>query len=76
MNKAGNNLIQAIEWEKGKYGVTTGTFADVHVISCLSDGSITGAFKEGDETISMVAGSDVTVGNIDVTIVSGTWAFN
>ena len=76
MNNAGKNLIQAIELQPGRYAVATGTFTDVHVVSCLEDGDITVAFKSGNETFSMLAGSDATVPNVSVTIVSGSFAVN
>lgn len=78
MNRAGSNLIQAIEWQRGKYAVTTGTFEKVQVISCILGGDITAHFKGpgGDETVTMLAGADVTLGGVDVTILTGTWAVN
>ena len=76
MNNAGRNLIQAIELQAGRYGVTTGTFEKTSVVSCLDAGDILVSFKSGDETFTFAAGADATVPNVDVTIVSGTWAIN
>ena len=76
MTKIGNDVIQAISWRKGKYGVSSGTFVGVQALSCLEDGSATAHFKGGDETVSFLAGSDVTLGGVDVTIVSGSFAVN
>ena len=76
MKNNGTSLVQAIEWKKSKYGVTTGTFTDVNVLSCLDSGDVTAHFPDGDETVSFIIGSDVTLNHIDITIVSGSFAIN
>ena len=76
MQLIGKDMIQALEWKKGCFGITTGTFKSVQVLSCLVDGDVTAHFPEGDETVSMLAGNDVVLDSVDITIVSGTWAFN
>ena len=76
MNKEGNQLVQAISWIKAQYQVSSGTYVGVVALSCLEDGDATAHFGEGDETITFVAGSDVSLGSVDVTIVSGSFAVN
>lgn len=76
MMNSGISLVQAVEWKKECYGVATGTFKNATVLSCLEDGDVTAHFTDGDETISFLAGSDVTLARVDVTIVSGSFAVN
>ena len=75
MQNSGISLIQAIEW-KDNSPVIAGTHIGVNVIHCISDGDITAHFKTGDKTRSFVAGDDVTLSYIDVTVVSGEFDLN
>ncbi len=76
MKNNGTSLVQAIEWKRNKYGVTSGTFENVNVLSCLDGGDVIAHFPEGDETVNFVIGADVTLDYIDITIVNGTFAIN
>lgn len=76
MQLIGKDMIQAIEWKKGCFGVTTGTYKTVQVLHCLTNGNVTAHFPEGDESADMVAGTDVVLDSVDITINTGSWAFN
>ena len=68
--------IQAMEWAEGYSDLSTGSFSNVHVISCIEDGDITCHFKGGDITKRFTAGMDRTLNDEDITIVSGSFDLN
>jgi len=74
MQNSGNNLVQALEIMKGKNALTTGRHK-ARVIHCREDGDLIVHFDDGDETVSLVAGDDRTVG-YEITISSGTFDIN
>lgn len=76
MQKLDRDIIQAVEWKKGCFGITTGTHESVQVLHCLANGNVTAHFPEGDESADMVAGTDVVLDRVDITINTGSWAFN
>ncbi len=75
MQNSGISLIQAIEW-KPESPVTSGTVKGVNVIHCIAGGDITAHFVTGDKTRSFIAGSDVTLPYVDVTVLSGEFDIN
>jgi len=76
MTTTAGTVIQAVEWQKGKIGVSSGDFKDVTVLHCNEDGDVTAKFPSGDETASFKAGDDVALDRVDVTIVSGKFTVN
>ena len=72
MEKAGNDLIQTVEWIYGM-PVSSGTFKGTNLIHCVADGDITAHFAQGDETRSFVAGDDFSMAHVDITVVSGSF---
>jgi len=72
------NGIQALSIQKGMNGLTSGTFKGIAVIHCVEDGDIIVHFATGDETVSLVAGDDRTLGGVstEITINSGTFDLN
>jgi len=74
MQNMGSNLIQALEIMKGKNALTSGRHK-AEVIHCRDDGDLIVHFPDGDETVSLIAGEDRTVG-YEVTISSGTFDIN
>jgi len=75
MQAVGNGLIQAVEW-KDNMPVTAGTFKSARLIHCNEDGGITAHFISGDKTRDLVAGDDLTLAGVDVTITSGNFDIN
>ena len=75
MQNSGIGLIQAIEW-KPDSPVISGTIKGVSVIHCIADGDITAHFVSGDKTRSFLAGDDVTLSYVDITVVSGAFDIN
>jgi len=75
MQNSGKSLIQAVEWKPGM-PVATGDFKKVSLVHCVADGDITAHFKTGDESRTFVAGDDMTLSYVDVTVDSGTFDLN
>lgn len=83
MLNSGKSLIQAMEWKKGCLALdsTAGPASDgklykVEVLHCVTDGTVTAHFGEGDETGSFTAGDDVVLDQVDITILTGTFSIN
>ena len=75
MQNSGKSLIQAVEWKSGM-PVATGDFNKVSLVHCVGAGSITAHFKSGDETRTFVAGDDMTLAYVDITVDSGSFDIN
>ncbi len=75
MQNSGKSLIQAVEWKFGM-PVATGAFKKVSLVHCVADGGITAHFKSGDETRNFIAGDDMTLAYVDITVNSGSFDIN
>ncbi len=75
MQNSGKSLIQAVEWKSGM-PVATGDFKKVSLVHCVEAGSITAHFKSGDELRTFVAGDDMTLAYVDITVESGSFDIN
>ena len=75
MQNSGKSLIQAVEWKPGM-PVATGAFKKVSLVHCVADGSITAHFKSGDEIRAFVAGQDMTLAYVDITVTGGSFDIN
>ena len=75
MQNSGKSLIQAVEWKPGM-PVATGDFKKVSLIHCVEAGTVTAHFKSGDEPRTFVAGDDMTLAYVDVTVNSGSFDIN
>jgi len=65
---------QAAEWVF-ESPFTTGKHT-AQLLHCITDGSVTAHFKEGDKTRAFSAGDDITLDNVEVTITSGSFDIN
>ena len=70
------NNIQTLSIQKGLNGLASGNFKGILLIHCIADGNVTVHFPTGDETVSLTAGSDRSISNVDITINSGTFDLN
>lgn len=76
MQTTGSGLIQAMEIKKGMNGISSGDFKAVRVVHCSEDGDIVVHFPDGDETVSLVAGDDRVLAELDITVSSGKFDIN
>jgi len=76
MQATGNGLVQAMEIKKGMNGLTSGDYTAIRVVHCTEDGDIVVKFPAGDETVSLVAGDDRVLADLDITISSGKFDIN
>ena len=70
------NNIQTMSIQKGLNGITGGDFKGILLIHCIDDGDVVVHFPTGDETVSLNAGDDRSISNVDITISSGTFDLN
>lgn len=71
------NNIQTMEIQLGNNGLTSGTHSGVKLVSCITDGDIIVTFRSGaTETVSLVAGTDRSLSNLQVEISSGSFDIN
>lgn len=75
---AGNTGIQCMPFAAGLIGLTNGTYDDVSLIRCNTDGELTLSWKNGTtDTVSMVAGDYRSIPGMQasITINSGSFDF-